>query len=233
MTRFRFKQFAVDDSAVAMKTGTDSVLLGAWAPVPKTGFVVDIGCGSGIISLMIAQRTKGKIVGVEIDRDAAAQAIINVAKSPWPDQITIIHKGFQEYATVAAKQFDLVVSNPPWFEKDLASPNKQRSVARTGASFSFLQLLQGAWKLLLHNGMFAVIIPEKSLSLFHYHATAEGFMLEKKTLVKDRAHVSPKRVLLAYRNSFPEKVTHDTIVLKCDDGTRHPSFHALTKDFYL
>jgi tRNA1Val (adenine37-N6)-methyltransferase len=233
VTLFRFKQFAVDDSAAAMKTGTDSVLLGAWAPVPEKGTVVDIGCGSGIISLMIAQRTKSNIVGLEIDGDAAAQAVVNVAKSPWPDQITIVHNSFQEYVAVSAKQFDLVVSNPPWFEKDLASPNQQRSVARKGVSFSFLQLIQGAWKLLLYDGVLAVIIPEKSLPQFHFYATAEGFMLEKKTLVKDRRYVLPKRVLLAYRNSFPGKAIKDTIVLKCDDGSIHPSVQLLTKDFYL
>ena len=126
---FTFKQFHIDHSRCAMKVGTDGTLLGAWATLPTDGSILDIGTGTGLIAIMAAQRSFGsKITAIDIDEDCVLQARENVAASPWPDHIEVIHSALQDFSPT--QKFDCIISNPPYFIDSQLSPDAARSTAR-------------------------------------------------------------------------------------------------------
>jgi tRNA1Val (adenine37-N6)-methyltransferase len=141
---FVFKQFIVKQNKCAMKVGTDAVLLGAWANLPPTGSVLDVGTGTGIIAMMAAQRSNGNVDAIEIDIDAYIQAAENCANCKWQDRINVHHKSLQDYSAETNKKYDAIVSNPPYFDNCLQAASESRTMARHTCTLKFEELLHGA-----------------------------------------------------------------------------------------
>ena len=156
---FQFKQFTVWHDKCAMKVGTDGVLLGAWTSVESAHRILDIGTGTGLVALMLAQRSlpDANIVALEIDEAAVGQARENVIRSPWKERVEVVQADFRKYRS--SDKFDVIVSNPPYFVDSLECPDRQRTAARHNNSLSYEDLLEGVSGLLTENGFFTVVIP--------------------------------------------------------------------------
>lgn len=233
---FQFKQFTIHQRNVAMKVGTDSVLLGAWTKVDtsKKIHALDIGAGSGILSIMLAQRSANILIdGVEVDEQAFIQAQENVSLCPWADRINLYNESFQDFTKQHSKAYDLIISNPPYFIQSLASPDEQRSIARHSDSLSQEDLLTGVLKLLCSEGIFSVIFPVNEGFSFIQKAEREGLYCNRKTSIKANPQKEAKRLLLEFSQI---KTVFEETELCIDTGVRHqynPEYIELTKDFYL
>ena len=160
---FSFKQFSIQQDRCAMKIGTDGVLLGAWTPITNNPFsILDIGAGTGIIALMLAQRSNAEqIDALEIDEDAYEQAVDNFENSPWSDRLFCFHAGLDEFVEEPEDEYDLIVSNPPFYTEDYKTDNEQRDLARFADAMPFEDLIEAADLLLSEKGIFSVVIPFK------------------------------------------------------------------------
>ena len=234
-----------------MKVGTDGVLLGAWCqmpPTPSAARALDIGTGSGLIAMMLAQRyPQGQIVGVELDADATTQAIENVAASPFASQI-VVKQGdiMSEDWREDLQPFDMIVSNPPYFEETLLSPNQQRAQARhVHHGLTFEALTQQSAQLLKSGGWLQVILPKSAQQHFVRSAQDTGFSLIHQTDVHTVARKSPKRVLLRFQLHYTQPnhsseaqpiigdfLQTDQLILQ-ENGQRNPQYQQLCADFYL
>jgi tRNA1Val (adenine37-N6)-methyltransferase len=230
---FQCKKFYVAHDQCAMKVGTDGLLLGAFAPLPPTGSaMLDIGAGSGLISLMLAQRTAGAnpIDAVELDGAAAKQARHNVASSPWPDAIQLIKGDILTYQT--DKRYRLIVSNPPFFQQALPSSDIKRRQARHNDSLPFAGLLQKAAHLLHEEGLFALVLPLDSANALCTLALHNGWFLSHYCAVQSTAAKPVQRVLLGLcRQTVVTE--HRSLIIQQADGSYSAAYKALLKDFYL
>ena len=232
---FQFKQFSVNQDKTAMKVGTDGVLLGAWAPVNHNPFsVLDIGAGTGIIALMLAQRTNAEqIDALEIDEDAYEQAVDNFEISPWGDRLFCFHAGLDEFIEEPEDEYNLIVSNPPFYSEDYKTENEQRDLARFQDAMPFEEIVEAADLLLSENGILAVIIPFKEEEKFVRLAKEYELYPVKITRVKGTPTSVVKRSLLAFsRNETPE-IEIDELTIEIDRHVYTPEYIELTKDFYL
>ena len=177
--RFQFKQFGINDSECAMKIGTDGVLLGAWANIEQSHSILDVGSGSGLISIMLAQRSDATITGIEIDSFASNQSIENINASPWRNRISVINTDFIVWASMAHNfsQFDHIVSNPPFFNNGPVAPNESRAIARHCNSLGYEQLIKLSKKLLTDNGKLSIISPfERQDDIIFYSELEQIFI---------------------------------------------------------
>lgn len=235
MSVFQFKQFSVNQDQTAMKIGTDGVLLGAWTPIennPKS--VLDIGTGTGIIALMLAQRSNAEqIDALEIDESAYEQAVENFESSPWSDRLFCFHAGLDEFVEEPEDEYDLIVSNPPFFSEDFRSENEQRDLARFQEAMPFEDLVEAADLLLSENGIFSVIIPFHEEDRFiELCAEVELFPI-KITRVKGAQNTKIIRSLLAFKRFELAVLTSDELVIEINRHEYTPEYIALTKDFYI
>jgi tRNA1Val (adenine37-N6)-methyltransferase len=235
MSIFQFKQFSVNQDQTAMKIGTDGVLLGAWTPIdnnPKS--VLDIGTGTGIIALMLAQRCDTEqIDALEIDENAYEQAVENFEGSPWGDRLFCFHAGLDEFIDDPEDEYDLIVSNPPFFSEDYRSANEQRDLARFQEAMPFEELVEAADLLLSENGIFSVIIPFNEEDRFiELCAEVELFPI-KVTRVKGTQNTKIVRSLLAFKRYELSALTADELVIEISRHEYTPEYISLTKDFYL
>ena len=234
---FQFKQFTIHQGRCAMKVGTDGTLLGAWVsplqPPPTGGGncaekakwdrILDVGTGTGLIALMIAQRfPEAQIVGIDIDEEAVSQARENVAASPFADRIEMLHEDFAKMEGT----FDAIVSNPPYFADSLESPDAQRTLARHTNTLPYRLLMQQSWQLLSDEGELSVVVPADYKSRMEAEAALAGFFKSRECAVKTSPRKLPKRWLLAFRK-HPAPLERDELML----GTER--CNELTKDFYL
>jgi len=218
-----------------MKVGTDGVLLGAWAPIDHKPYsILDIGTGSGLIALMLAQRSAAEqIDALEIDEDAYEQSVENFENSRWSDRLFCFHAGPDEFVEEPEDEYDLIVSNPPFHTENYFSGNEKRDQARFTESLPFEDLIEAADLLLSEDGIFAVIIPfaseEKFIKLAH------DFELHpvKITRVQGTPTSEIKRTLLAFGRERKSEFAIDTIVIETARHQYTPEYVALTKDFYL
>lgn len=232
---FQFKQFSVEQDRCAMKIGTDGVLLGAWAPIEHNPFnVLDIGTGTGIISLMIAQRSHAEqIDAFEIDEDAYEQAVENFENSPWSDRLFCFHAALDEFMEEPEDEYDLIVSNPPFYTEDYSSGNDQRDLARFAGALPFEDLAEAAGFLLSKNGIFAVILPYKEEEKFIALVRDFDLFPVKITRVKGTPTSEIKRSLLAFSRHYSENFPTDELVIEISRHNYTPEYIHLTKDFYL
>ena len=217
-----------------MKISTDGVLLGAWCPINNHPFsALDIGAGTGILSLMLAQRSNAEqIDAIEIDENAYEQCVDNFENSPWSDRLFCFHAGLDEFMDEPEDEYDLIISNPPFYSEDYKTDNEQRDLARFQDAMPFEDLVEAAHLLLSENGIFAVIIPFKEEEKFI--ALAKDFELYpfKITHVKGTPTTEIKRSLLAFSRVAKETCIDELII----EIARHhytEDYIALTKDFYL
>jgi tRNA1Val (adenine37-N6)-methyltransferase len=218
-----------------MKIGTDGVLLGAWVPVEQNPFsILDIGTGTGIIALMLAQRsTAQQIDALEIDEQAYEQATDNLENSPWNDRLFCFHAGLDEFMEEPEDEYDLIVSNPPFYGEDYKTNNDQRDLARFQDALPFEDLIEAADLLLSENGILAVIIPFKEEDRFL--AIAKEFELypTKITRVKGTPTAEIKRSLLALSRNKTTLFSIDELTIEIGRHEYTPEYIALTQDFYL
>lgn len=235
MSKFAFKQFSVQQDKCAMKIGTDSVLLGAWCPIDNNPFsVLDIGAGTGVLSLMLAQRSHAEqIDALEIEEDAYEQCVENFEASPWSDRLFCFHAGLDEFIEEPEDEYDIIISNPPFYSEDYKTDNSQRDLARFQDAMPFEELVEAADLLLSENGIFAVIIPYKEEERFiDLCAEAELFPV-KVTRVKG-SHTTPiVRSLLAFKRYELSVLTADELVIEINRHEYTDDYINLTKDFYL
>ncbi len=231
---FHFKKFSIDDSTAAMKVGTDSVLLGAWAPCDNETRILDIGTGSGILALMMAQRNyKTYIDGVEIDPDAAALARLNVQLSPWPDQIQIFETTIQEFSETAQHTYSLIISNPPFFTNSLKAPGKARSTARHNDTLPVTDLLECTSKLLTEDGKAAFIIPANDFDNWKSEAAKLNLFPINITLVKSSPTLSPHRAMIAFARKKTGKHIDNEIYIYSSIKIHSQEYQKITADYYL
>lgn len=232
---FSFKQFLVKQDQCAMKIGTDGVLLGAWTPIENNPFsILDIGTGTGIIALMLAQRSSAQqIDALEIDENAYEQSVDNFESSPWSDRLFCYHAALDEFVEEPEDEYDLIISNPPFYTDHYKSDNEQRDLARFADAMPFEDLVEAADLLLSENGIFAVIIPFKEEE--NFLALAKEFELYplKITRVKGTPTTEIKRSLLAFSRNENAVNTTDELVIETARHIYTPEYIALTKDFYL
>ena len=230
MGGFRFKQFAVEQEDVAMKVGTDGVLLGAWASCDGAERILDIGTGTGVIALMLAQRnTEAKIHAVEIDSTATQRARSNFDMSPWAERLDVECCAVQAFNHT--EKFDLIISNPPYFVDSLLPPDAKRSTARHTHDLTFEELDKAVCRLLADDGRFALILPtaefEKYLSITHLH-------LVRRCDVHPTTGAAVKRVMAEFAKSKIATPANENITIEQQRrGDYTEEYRVLTKDFYL
>ncbi|MBN8565784.1 MAG: methyltransferase [Flavobacteriales bacterium] len=232
---FKFKMFAIQQDRCAMKVGTDSVLLGAWCPIDNHPFsVLDIGAGTGILSLMIAQRSHAEqIDALEIDEDAHEQCVENFENSPWGDRLFCFHAGLDEFVEEPEDEYDLIISNPPFYSEDYKTENSSRDLARFQDAMPFEELVEAADLLLSENGIFAVIIPYKEEEKFIGLCAEVELFPVKVTRVKGTPNTEIKRSLLAFKRYELPVLEADELVIEINRHDYTDAYIELTKDFYL
>lgn len=231
---FTFKQFFVGHNRCAMKVGTDGVLLGAWAPVENACKALDIGCGSGLISLMLAQRQpRLHIDAIELDPVAAEQAAENFHASPWADRLQVYAENVLDFVQHTQNKYALIVSNPPYFEPAVSCRDSYRDQARYTATLNHQSLLMCAKKLLTADGLFCVVLPSDVAENVEQLALQQGWSVFQRTNICDKSTTPIHRVLLAFSQQ-PTETLIDSLVLKQDDGkTYTPQFIQWITDFYV
>lgn len=227
---FSFRQFSISQDRCAMKVGTDGVLLGAWAPGGQR--ILDVGTGTSLIALMMAQRfPTSHVVGIDVDDEACLQAVENVENSPFSDRVKIVKSSLQEF--LVEESFDAIVSNPPYFVNSLKNPDARRTLARHTDSLSFDDLFRGVGRLLSEYGVFSIIIPTDALEQMLLNACHYGFYVSRQVAVKTVERKLPKRYLLSFRRQPTECVVKEIKVMTDSEESRSTWFDALTREFYL
>jgi tRNA1Val (adenine37-N6)-methyltransferase len=228
---FTFKHFTARHDRVAMKVGTDGVLLGAWAAVDGAKRILDVGTGSGLIALMVAQRTVSdvSIDAIEMTQDAI-QAKENFEASPWSDRIRLFHANIRAFEP--AWKYDLIITNPPYFTDGLHPPGPGRKVAKHGVTMNRDDIIQAAKRLLNSTGRISLILPIKEGIQFADHARDQSLHCIRRTLFRTRPEKAPIRFLLEF--SFASVPLQETEI-SLYDGHNKPSaaYRSLTADFYL
>ncbi|MGM9855924.1 MAG: tRNA1(Val) (adenine(37)-N6)-methyltransferase [Muribaculaceae bacterium] len=237
---FRFKQFAVRNDRSAMKVGTDGVLLGAWCNVNGALRVLDVGTGTGLIALMVAQRNAEAVIdAVEIDADASKEARENFEASPWRERLRVIHGDFLEITAEGGSsgvgEYDLIVSNPPYFTEDTTSDDRRRATARhTSVALTYSALIASACPLLADGGRICLISPVEREAEILCAASESGLRVARRLTIYPKPGAAAKRMLweLGRGGDFEPQESELTIeTLVHNDYT--PDYIALTRDFYL
>lgn len=258
MGNFRFKQFEIEQDRCAMKVGTDGVLLGAWAQGGRR--ILDIGSGTGLISLMMAQRfPEAEVVGIDMDADACGQARENVMASPFRDRVEIECCRLQDFGGAsetaeasgtaeglkadgtletaaglkAAGVFDAIVSNPPFFVDSLKNPDSKRMMARHTDSLPFRDLFAGVKRLLSDEGVFSAIVPAEVVEQFVAESCILGFYLIRKCGVKTVERKQPKRFMLSFAKHRISPYEEHVETMMNSQGNRSEWYRKITEEFYL
>ena len=242
-TPFRFQQFTVRDDRAAMKIGTDAVLLGAWAPIRGAARILDVGTGCGIVALMLAQRTvesDSQISAIDIDSNAAQQAVENFASSPWPDRLPsrspAVHFSLDEYfqeMKSADQRFDFVVCNPPFFSQASHSPSEPRTAARHAEGLPRESLFRQVFQLLTDSGRFCLVLPFEQSDATIALGAKIGFHLWRRTDVRPTPTSELKRVLLDFGREEAGELERSELIVETERHQYSDDYASLTKDFHL
>ncbi len=229
---FRFKQFSLSDSRSAMRLSTDAVLLGALTRLRDPATILDVGTGSGIVALILAQRCTARITGIDMDRGSIADAEENFLKSPWSDRLAARHRSLQDLSESPLQQFDLIVCNPPYFENSQRSPYPSRNLARHDDNLTATSLFAGIRHLLSPGGMVSVIVPAGREADFNHQAAGQGLLLQGRYLIKPKPGKDPNRVILEY-GTDPRGTVESMLTIRKGDNSYTENYRSLTADFYL
>lgn len=228
---FEFKQFIIYQDRCAFKVGTDGVILGAYANISGTKRILDIGAGTGLISLMLAQRSEALIYALEPDCESFLQLEENINRSKWSNRIIAVNEKLQDFS--APGNFDLIVSNPPYFSNSLKNPDKRKSDSRHNDNLSPKDLLLYSSKMLLADGKLEVIMPYPEGSLLIAEASSHGLFCNEILKIKPLPTSEIRRLILTFSK---EKKKPSEKFLTIEHGKRHEftdEYMELTKDFYL
>lgn len=230
---FQFKQFTVWHDKCAMKVGTDGVLLGAWSSLEGATKIMDVGTGTGLVALMLAQRSlpDAHIVALEIDSAAAGQARENVERSAWKDKIDVVQADFRLYDTPV--RFDVIVSNPPYFVDSLECPDRQRSTARHNNSLSYEELLHGVTRLLSENGRFTIVIPTDVVDKVKLIASECNLYAIRQLNILTKPGGKSKRTLIAFSFDGRKECVVEELLTELARHQYSEEYIALTREYYL
>jgi tRNA1Val (adenine37-N6)-methyltransferase len=229
---FDFKQFRIEQDKCAMKVTTDACIQGAWTPIlPSVRRVLDIGVGSGLLALMLAQRSQNvSIDGIEYDTDAAAQARENLTASPWSSRTSIIEADAREYRV--GERYDLIITNPPFFNNSLLSDKQQKNLAKHTGSLSYAELLDAVDANLSEGGYLSILLPAAEYEVWTKLALSKGWVESGKLMVRHREEALVKRIVgLFSRVELP--LPSDSLVIQDDAGQYTADFKSLLCPFYL
>ncbi|MDF1558952.1 MAG: methyltransferase [Bacteroidales bacterium] len=230
----KFKQFTIHQEYASFKVTTDSVLLGAWADLGGCRTVLDIGTGTGILTLMAAQRSSAKIVAIEPDRSSFMQAGLNFAACPWHERLTLYNNTIQEYKPDAGLLFDAIITNPPYFVDSLFNPDEGKARARHNVSLSYDDLAGAAVRLLAPAGTLHLVLPGSEAERLAVIAAAHDLHCIRRLLVRPTPELPPALVLMSLKRGAMAGCEESSMVI--EEGGRHQyseEYVSLTKDFYL
>lgn len=230
---FQFKQFRIEQDKCAMKVGTDGVLLGAWTNPGMAERILDVGTGTGLIAIMLAQRSKAMIDAVEIDKSAYLQAVENGSTSPWFDRLHFFHSSFSGFIENSKNTYDLIVSNPPYHKETTKSPHPGRELARHSSNLDYSAVLASASKMLSGNGRISLIFPASEEIKSQRIASENSLFCTRLTHIVASPGKEFSRSLLEFSLKFN---TLEEEILIIEEKGRHkysPDYIKLTRDFYL
>lgn len=231
---FRFKKFTIHQDKCAMKVGTDGVLLGAWTDTGFATKIADIGTGTGLIAIMLAQKSNASITGIEIDKETARQANENMSNTLWKDRLNVVEADIRDYYPHHEAEFDLIVSNPPFFNENTKGYSEKRNIARHTDGLSFGLLVEAVSFILKEDGRFSVIIPATSAQEFISEAIRHKLSLTRKTEVITKLGTPAKRVMMEFcKNTSNNATTEYAQLLLSENGNKSQEYINLTSDFYL
>ncbi len=232
---FQFKQFLIHQERCAMKISTDSVLLGALADQSAPKFILDIGAGTGVIGLMLAQRfEKAMVHGVELDDAAFGQAKENFVANSWKTRMEMFHGSFQKFAHESTNKYDLVVSNPPYFSNHLQARDPKRNLALHHQALTFEDLWIGVDNILDQSGVFWVILPNKEMEYFQKHSEGLDFCVHSKFRIRDRPAAKVHREVCSFkRGELRPNEEVQEICIKDGNGNYSTHYRTLLKEFML
>lgn len=230
---FRFKQFIVRQQHCAMKVGTDGTLLGSWASAPAGACrILDVGTGTGLIALMMAQRfPEAQVTGIDIDTDAVVQASENALESPFKERIMIREGDVTRMED--ADGFDAIVCNPPFFDRSLTCPDQQRTEARHTVSLTYRQLMESAFRLLKDDGRLSAIIPSDCRSRLESEAHLVGFFISRICSIQTTPKKTPKRYMIEFRKQPVKEIDTECGTIELLPQERSPWYQQLINDFYI
>jgi tRNA1Val (adenine37-N6)-methyltransferase len=231
---FRFKQFAINQDKCNMKVGTDGVLLGAWATVELDGLALDIGTGTGLIALMLAQRNPElRVHAVEIDPASCHQAAENFATCPWSDRLDLFDSSIQDFAAQTSQTYDLIVSNPPFFSGGTFTSPANRQLVRHTVKLPHGDLLKAVQKLLSPIGSFCVVLPVMEGLRFIEMAGHYNLHCVRKTNVRPKPNKPVERLLIQLERQHHPLVEDELVIQQGEPNEWTPDYKALTGEFYL
>ncbi len=229
---FQFKEFTVNQDKCAMKVCTDACILGAYTNNENLKRALDIGTGTGLLSLMLAQKSDSPIDAVEINEEAYTQACENVNNAPWQKQIQVHHSSIQHFSKNTKEQYDFIISNPPFYQNHLQSNTPSKNTAHHTASLSQKSLLFCVDKLLTNQGKFVVLLPKSQSEQFEELAKNHQLYISEKLLIRDRVASTNIKIITTYQRKKSNFITKE-LIIKGDDGSYSADFIALLKDYYL
>lgn len=230
-THFQFKQFRIDQSADGMKVTTDGCILGAMVSPVGKGRILDIGTGTGLLSLMMAQRTEAEIDAIEIHPEVMQQAAQNVSKSPWPNQISVLREDLKTFD--AQTEYHQIVCNPPFFKGNQKGKSSTKNTAIHDDTLPMSLLVERSSELLTVGGSLWVMYPEYEMKRFEELAIAKGFSLGKQIMVYNKQSGPVFRVICEFQKGPVHPMPEHQLIIKGSDGTYTKDFSALLKDYYL
>lgn len=232
MGNFHLKKFDLSDTNCSMKIGTDAILLGAYVSCKEAINILDIGTGSGIIALMLAQKSNASIEAIEIDEKAALQAKENFSQSTWSNRMNVENISVQEYCKNSQTKYDLIVCNPPYFSNSLKTPDKSRNLARHNDTLDFDNLLNSVKILMTNKGLFYVILPVNETLIFERKSSGFGIFCIEKLIIKPKPSKKANRIISVF--SFTEKkLIINNIAIRNNDNTYTHDYMKLTGDYYI
>jgi tRNA1Val (adenine37-N6)-methyltransferase len=229
-THFTFKQFTIHQDQTAMKVTTDACILGAYTDVKGAKSILDIGTGTGLLALMLAQRSEANVEAIEIDESAYNQAVINVNESIFKDKIIVHNTSIQDFIT--DNLYDLIISNPPFFQNHLKAETESRNNSLHTDTLSFEDLLSSVLRLLSPNGTFVVLLPMYESTVFEHLSISKELYPQKKLTIHHRKGSKILRIITTF-GRIKKEIINDELIIKNPDESYTLDFQALLKDYYL
>lgn len=230
---FEFKQFRIEQNHAGMRVNTDGVLLGAWTPVENSGRILDIGTGTGLIALMLAQRSEAQIDAVEIDEGALKDASLNFENSHWSGRLQLISKSVQEFSATTSKTYDLLVCNPPFFSNGIVPKDQRKCLARHSSALRMDELFGAASRLMKNDGLFSVIFPADEERRMVKTASEFGFYLKTITRVRPKPGKNFIRVLACFCR-YKTACRFDELCIETEERHHYtPECERILRPYYL